>query len=398
MAAAGKYVTLPVKRSEWPKVKLEFEALASGNKFLSVLDDSYPFVQPPHSDSSDVARETFRKDQSNVADKRQTAWFHLFNLCKDHHMYILLDHKDKPFDTRIVDTWKAIIAEMEGKEDATSASDIFTEAIGTKMLETGDTRVEFKNFIAKIDHLAKLSEAHNCAFTDAFKLALIKQGLPPTLDLSQHMAAIHGSSDYKSFCKSISAAIDSTYSIHGKRKSAAQIKTEHQLNEKDAATTLMSNIQALLDNHDDEETESEDVEQRVMELLMAHKRSKFKHNTPGAKFRGICFECQQPGHRKGDPKCPHYKANSKKESSQHQDEDSSSTTSPSSQSSSSSSSSSLTPQYHIHIPANYSGSPLFANAAIAPPTVPALPTRPNFTQQQRISFGHGLIGMGGLPE
>ena len=53
---------------------------------------------------------------------------------------------------------------------------------------------------------------------------------------------------------------------------------------------------------------------------------------------------------------------------------------------------------YVHILPNYSCSPLVANPTIAPSTTLVFHTCHTSAQQQRISFGHGLIGMGGLPE
>jgi hypothetical protein len=376
MAAADTLV-LPIQRIDWPSVKMRFEARAAGKNFLQFLDDSYQYVQEPVEAASFQEHEAHRKDQLFVLEKQQVAWEHLFNLCQGQYMYILQEHQSKAFSSRVKDTWAAIIAEMEGSSDSLTPSDVFTQALETKMLDSGNVRVDFKNFIAQITEYSALAEKLKCPFSDGFKLALVKRGLSPDLDLSQNMAAINGSKTYAAFVKSISTSIESTYSLPGKRKrSSLENKRAQAENEQNDVKALVSSIQSVLEDEDDDANPAE-----LLELIQAHylKKGGGKSNSP---FHGNCYDCGKRGHRRGDPQCPKkngFKGSSKQNSNAHSDESSSSGSSLSIDSTSSNPTT-----YVINIPHNYSGTPLF--------TLPSMPTQtPSLADQPSSKPGISLV-------
>lgn len=373
MAAAEARIILPIQRIDWPLIKMDFQARAAGKNFLEFLDNSYNYVQEPDVTASFPEKEAHRKDQIFVSEKQKLAWSHLHDFCKDNYMYILQAHQAKPFDERIKDTWTAIVEEMEGSSDAVTPSDIFTQALEAKMLDTGNVRLDFKNYIAKIDYLSEMASKFKCTFADGFKLAIVKRGLSPELDFSQNLAAINGSKTYPLFVKAIETSIESTFSLGAKRRrlTAAETKTMHEDNERTDPAKLFS---AIMTNVLEEAPENA-THDEIFGLISAQYAKRNKQQ--GHKFWGKCFDCKQTGHRKGDPQCPGPLATQQPfRGSSASDE-----TGSFSVDQSVSSASGSNPTYVINIPKDYAGSPLFFPSSSPSPVVGAAAQFPSSTAE-----------------
>jgi len=184
---------IPSNREQWRQWRINFEAYAGSNKFLTVLNGTYIAYDDPVDfevkDKGGTRKMTVTDSywqfyQKHIADKEThvaKAWNAIITIATAHHSHLIRNHYSEPdLEKRVKKCWDNICNHMEHKETGIKKSVILSKFSSAKLIDTGNFCADVINFRDELNRWRSEADGLGITIDGEVVKTHFKLGLPST--------------------------------------------------------------------------------------------------------------------------------------------------------------------------------------------------------------------------